>query len=120
MPEEEKFYHPYEEPILQTNLSIKEKGEVSENALNFTDTVAVLPDVSLTTKPANVVINTADMQDFYTLSVEAKNYVNGTKEVDVSLDLPEGWQSEPVEHTIKLDNRFDTKEIEFSIIPLKM
>ncbi|MFC0299255.1 PIG-L family deacetylase [Virgibacillus soli] len=117
VPEEEKFYHPYEEPILQTNLSIKEKGEVSENALNFTDTVAVLPDVSLTTKPANVVINTADMQDFYTLSVEAKNYVNGTKEVDVSLDLPEGWQSEPVEHTIKLDNRFDTKEIEFSIIP---
>src|SRR5699024_4913161 len=81
------------------------------------DTVAVLPDISLTTSPVNVVINTDDMKDHYTVSVEAKNYFDGEKEANVSLDLPEGWQSEPAERTVNLENRLDSEQIEFSIIP---
>src|SRR5699024_2777501 len=89
----------------------------SENTLDFEDTVAVLPDISLTTNPENVVINTAELQDSYTVSIEAKNYFEGEKEANVSLDLPEGWQSEPESHKINLEERFDTEQVEFSIIP---
>lgn len=117
VPEDAAFYHPYDEPILQTNLSIKEQGAVSKNELNFNDTVAVLPDISLTTNPENVVINTADIHDRYTVSVEAKSYFDGEKEASVSLDLPDGWLSEPAEQTVTLKNQFDTENIEFSIIP---
>src|SRR5699024_9127315 len=84
---------------------------------NFEDTVAVLPDISLMTSPENIVINTADKQDRYTISVEAKNYFDGEKVADVSLDLPEGWQSEPGKQTVSLKERFDSEKVEFSIIP---
>src|SRR5699024_3982478 len=114
-----KLYHPYDEPVVQTNVSLKERGATSENALDFEDTIAVLPDISLTTNPENVVIHTAELQDSYTVSVEAKNYFAGEKEADVSLDLPEGWQSEPENYKVNLEERFDTEQVEFSIIPPK-
>src|SRR5690625_2494348 len=117
VPEEATLYHPYDEPVVQTNVSLKERGATSENNLDFEDTVAVLPDISLTTNPENVVINTAELQDSYTVSVEAKNYFEGEKEADISLDLPEGWQSEPENHKVNLEERLDTEHVEFSIIP---
>src|SRR5699024_10848077 len=117
VPNDAAFYHPYDEAILQTKLSINVQDIVSENILNFEDTVAVLPDISLTTSPKNIVINTADKQGRYTVSVEAKNYFDGEKVADVSLDLPEGWQSGPGKQTVSLKERFDSEQVEFSIIP---
>src|SRR5699024_9309383 len=119
VPGDAKLYHPYDEPVVQTNVSLKERGATSESVLDFEDTIAVLPDISLTTNPENVVINTAELQDSYTVSVEAKNYFAGEKEADVSLDLPEGWQSEPENYKVNLEERFDTEQVEFSIIPPK-
>src|SRR5699024_5774759 len=103
--------------ILQTKLSINVQDIVSENVLNFEDTVAVLLDISLMTSPENIVINTADKQDRYTISVEAKNYFDGEKVADVSLDLPEGWQSELGKQTVSLKERFDREKVKCSIIP---
>jgi len=117
VPEDAAYYHPYDKPTLQTEISLKERGAVSTNKLNLGETVAVLPDVSLTTNPQNVVINTTDLQDSYSISVEAKNYVDGKKEASISLDLPEGWTSEPEAQNVTLDKRFDADQIEFSITP---
>lgn len=117
VPEDADFYHPYDEPVLQTEVSLKERGSVSTNTLDLDNTVAVLPDISLTTKPDDLVINTADLQDDYTVSVEAKNYSSGKKEAAVSLDLPKGWTSEPEEQNVEFHKRNDTDQVEFSITP---
>lgn len=117
VPEEAIVYHPYDEPVLQGTLSIKEHGVISTNVIDFSDTIAVLPDISLTTKPDNIIINTADIKDRYTITIEAKNYVDSKKEASITLDLPEGWSSEPEVQNITLDGRFDVKQIAFSIVP---
>src|SRR5690625_3905778 len=79
VPEDAALYHPYDEPILQSKISLKERGKISTNLLNLADTVAVLPDISLTTNPENIVMNTADLQDQYQVSVDVKNYTAGEK-----------------------------------------
>ncbi|HLS59904.1 MAG TPA: NEW3 domain-containing protein, partial [Virgibacillus sp.] len=117
VPEDAALYHPYDEPILQSKISLKERGQISTNLLNLADTVAVLPDISLTTNPENIVMNTADLQDEYPVSVDVKNYTAGEKDVSVSIELPEGWTSEPSTKKVNLDNRFDTEQVEFSLIP---
>lgn len=117
VPEDAAYYNPYDEPTLHTEISLKERGAISTNELNLNETVAVLPDISLTTNPENIVINTADLQDSYSISVEAKNYGEDQKEASVSLDLPKGWTSEPETQNVTLDNRFDTEQVEFSITP---
>jgi len=117
VPDDASFYHPYDEPILQSKISLKERGQISTNLLNLTDTVAVLPDISLATNPENIVMNTADLQDEYTVAVDVKNYTAGRKDASVSLDLPEGWTSEPSTKEVNLDKRFDTDQVEFSLTP---
>src|SRR5690625_3524901 len=117
VPEDAALYHPYDEPILQSKISLKERGKISTNLLNLADTVAVLPDISLTTNPENIVMNTADLQDEYPVSVDVKNYTVGEKDVSVSIELPEGWTSEPSTKKVNLDNRFDTEQVEFSLTP---
>src|SRR5699024_11010866 len=117
VPEDASYYHPYDEPDLQTEISLKERGAVSTNTLSFDNTVAVLPEISLAANPENIVVNTADLQDEYSISVEAKNYFVGEKEASISLDLPEGWTSKPEDQHVTFDKRFDTEQVEFSIVP---
>src|SRR5699024_12036021 len=63
VPDDAAFYHPYDEAILQINLSIKEQDSISENVLKFEETFAVLPDISLMRRPKNFIINNTKKQD---------------------------------------------------------
>ena len=64
-------------------------------------------------------VNTADLKDGYKVEVEAKSYSKNEKNAKVSLELPEGWTSEPAEENVKLSKRGDTGKVAFTLIPPK-
>src|SRR5699024_2415369 len=46
VPEEATLYHPYDEPVVQTNVSLKERGATYENTLYIDDDDAGVPEVN--------------------------------------------------------------------------
>src|SRR5699024_21808 len=61
--------------------------------------------------------NTADVQDSYEVKVNIKNYYNGAKNGSVSLNLPEGWTSEPKEVDVSFEERLEEQQASFKVIP---
>ena len=95
VPEDEHYFHPYDESVIQSKIMFKENGFETEKILELDNTVAVLPEISLSSNPVNLMINTADIQEEVPVTVSVKNYFNGENNASVSLALPEGWTSTP-------------------------
>ncbi|GAA0343277.1 PIG-L family deacetylase [Bacillus carboniphilus] len=117
VPEDSESFDPYGQPVIQSKISYKENGYTTESVLELDNTVAVLPGLSLTMDPQNVVVNTADVQDEIPVKVKVKNYFEGAKNATVSLNLPEGWSSNPSATEISFTERFEEKEVSFTITP---
>jgi LmbE family N-acetylglucosaminyl deacetylase len=117
VPNDEEYFHPYDESILQSKIMFKENGAEAETILELDNTVAVLPEISISANPVNLMINTADVQEEVPVSVSVKNYFNGENNASVSLALPEGWTSEPEQVEVSFLERFDEKEVNFKIHP---
>ena len=115
VPEDAEYYHPYDEDILQVELAIENEDVVSTNTIPFENTVAILPEISVRANPTDLVINTADLKDGYPVTIETKNYTNDTQDVTLSLNLPEGWTSEPESEVVTLED--EMTETEFTLIP---
>ena len=77
----------------------------------------MLPELSVTPDPVNITVNTANIQDQIPVNVKVKNYVDGAKNAKVSLDLPEGWTSEPVVAEANFTERFEEQEVSFKLVP---
>ncbi|QUW22821.1 PIG-L family deacetylase [Sporosarcina sp. Marseille-Q4063] len=117
IPNDEEYFHPYDESIIQSKIMFKENGAEAETVLELDNTVAVLPEISISSNPVNLMINTADVQVEVPVTVSVKNYFNGENNASVSLDLPEGWTSEPEQVDVSFTERFEEKEVDFSIHP---
>ena len=117
VPDDEQYFHPYDESIIQSKITFKENGFETEKILELDNTVAVLPEISLASKPVNLMINTADIQEEVPVTVSVKNYFNGENNASVSLSLPEGWTSNPEQIEVSFSDRFDEHEISFTIHP---
>lgn len=96
-------------------LGIENEDVVSTNTIPFENTVAILPEISVQANPVDLVINTADLKDGYQVTIETKNYTSDTQEVTLSLNLPEGWTSEPETADVILEDGMT--ETEFTLIP---
>lgn len=115
VPEDAEYYHPYDEDTLQVELSLQNQDVVSTNTIPFENTVAILPEISVRANPTDLVINTADLKDGYPVTIETKNYTNDTQDVTLSLNLPEGWTSEPESESVTIEE--EMTETEFTLIP---
>lgn len=115
IPENADYYHTYDEDILQLKLSVENQDAVSTNNLEFDNTVAILPEISTKAFPENIVLNTAELKDGYEVTIETENYSDDEQDVELSLDLPEGWTSEPETQEFTLGNT--PVETDFKLIP---
>ena len=117
VPKNEQYFHPYDASVIQSNIKFKENGFETEKVLELDNTVAVLPEISLSSNPVNLMINTADIQDEVPVTVSVKNYFNGENNASVSLALPEGWTSNPAQIDVSFSERYDEKAVNFTIHP---
>ncbi|WP_210468401.1 PIG-L family deacetylase [Sporosarcina sp. 6E9] len=119
VPNDEEYFHPYNESSLQSKITFKENGTKAESIMELDNTVAVLPEISLSSNPVNLMINTADVQEQVPVTVSVKNYSKGENIASVSLNLPDGWTSNPEQIDVSFSERFDEKEIDFIIHPAR-
>ncbi|PAE21126.1 hypothetical protein CHH80_08570 [Bacillus sp. 7504-2] len=117
VPKKAEYFHPYDEAVLQAQISFKENGVETSKSLDLNNTVSVLPDLSVTATPANITVNTADVQDKIPVNVKVKNYAKEKKSAKFSLNLPDGWASQPALANVSLTERFEEKDVAFTLIP---
>ncbi|MER2090228.1 MAG: NEW3 domain-containing protein [Sporosarcina sp.] len=117
VPKDAAYYHAYNEPALQAELTFKELGEEVRHIQNFEGTVAVLPEFSVTTDPTSVVVNTLHPQQEIPVKVQVKNYLNGEAEPTIKIDVPEGWTTPSDEKKVTFTKRYETQEVVFHLTP---
>ena len=117
VPEDADYFDPYGEPVIKSKIAFKENGYTTESVLELEETVAVLPELSLTLDPQNVVVNTADVQENIPVKVKVKYYGASENNATVTLNLPEGWSSDPAEADLSFSERFEEKEVTFNLTP---
>ncbi|WP_156290601.1 NEW3 domain-containing protein [Oceanobacillus salinisoli] len=117
VPNDAEYFQPYKESIIQAKTTFKENGTITSKTIEFDNTVAVLPELSVSLDPVNLTINTADIEDEVPVTVKVKNYFNGEKQATVSLNLPDGWTSEPTQREVSFSDRFEEKELSFTLTP---
>ncbi|GAA0486133.1 PIG-L family deacetylase [Salinibacillus aidingensis] len=117
VPQDAKYFKPYAEPTIQASITFKENGVKSSQVIDLDNSVAVLPELSITPDPVNLTVNTANVQEEIPVTVKVKNYANEKNQATVSLNLPDGWISEPAQRDITLTDRFDEKEVTFTLRP---
>ncbi|WP_309228265.1 NEW3 domain-containing protein [Virgibacillus saliphilus] len=117
VPEDEAYYEPYDDSVLQAQVSFEESGTNTTKTFELDDTIAVLPDLSVEANPDKLTINTADLQEEIPISANVKNYFNGEKDVEVSLNLPEGWTTETEQEQVTLTERLEEQEVTFNVSP---
>ncbi|MDN6161350.1 MAG: NEW3 domain-containing protein [Atopostipes sp.] len=115
IPDSADYYHPYDEDTVQLELSIEDQDHVSTSILEFDHTIAILPEISVEALPEDIVMNTADLKDGYEVTIETENYSEDEQDVLLSLDLPEGWTSEPEKQEFTIQK--DIVESDFTLIP---
>lgn len=117
VPKNASYYHAYEEPAIQAAVSYEANGTKTTHPVEFSETIAVLPDLSLTLSPEDIVVNTANVQDEIPVTVKVKNNRNGKTSGQVSLTLPEGWTAAPAKTAINLSKQGEEKEVQFKLKP---
>lgn len=117
VPDDAEYFEPYAEASIQAQLSFKENGVDTTFGSDLDNTVSVLPELGVTPDPANITVNTADVQETIPVSVKVKNYADASQEATVSLNLPAGWSSEPAMAEVNLEKRFDERSVSFNLIP---
>lgn len=116
VPQDEPYFQPYAEPVLQAQVEFKEDGVTTRTVVDLDNTVSVLPELSVTPTPINITVNTANIQESIPVTVKVKNYDEKPQNASISLDLPEGWKSEPSTENIELSKRFEEKEVSFTLL----
>ncbi|MGN7297035.1 NEW3 domain-containing protein [Ferdinandcohnia sp. SAFN-114] len=117
VPADAEYFQPYDHASIQAQLTFKENGVETTSVIDLDNTVSVLPELSVTPDPVNITVNTANVQDEIPVSVKVKNYADGSKTAKVSLDLPEGWTSEPAVGEVNFTERFEEKVVSFTLAP---
>ncbi|WP_330949219.1 PIG-L family deacetylase [Virgibacillus sp. MG-45] len=117
VPEDAELFAAYDDPIVQAEVSFKEQGVTTVKVVDLDNTVSVLPELSVKLDPENITVNTAAVQEEIPVRVNVKSYTNSKIDGNVSLKLPDGWTSEPTQQEVTFHNRFEEKELTFTVHP---
>ncbi|WP_234400648.1 PIG-L family deacetylase [Virgibacillus senegalensis] len=115
-PEDAGYYQPYEEPIIQTNVSYQVNDVTSTISLNPEETIALLPEVGLKAEPDTLAINTAQPREAVDVDVTVTNYTQHPLETEISLQLPEEWNP-AASKKVSFEEEESEKTVTFSIVP---
>ncbi|MEH7247616.1 NEW3 domain-containing protein [Neobacillus niacini] len=117
VPSSAEYYQPYGDAVIKAQLTFKENGVKTTAVIDLDNTVSVLPELSVTPDPVNITVNTANVQKEIPVTVKVKNYANGAKKAAVSLNLPEGWTSEPATADVSFTKRYEEQVAAFTLVP---
>lgn len=117
VPNDAAYFHPYDEPLIQAKLSYQFEDITAQHRLTPTETVAVLPALSLTVNPDNIVVNTIDVPDKIPVTVGVKNNQTGAAKVDIQLQVPDGWTLVQEQIDVEFAEYREEKEVVFTVKP---
>ncbi|CAN5898845.1 PIG-L family deacetylase [soil metagenome] len=124
-PADAASYNPYRRHLSPTGANGLVYGVVTFSADGVPMTVqvdddrlvAVLPEVSITTTPPDLVYNLLAPDTPITLEVALTNYAADAGSTTVSLELPDGWSSEPASADVSFGAKGDTQGVSFTLLP---
>lgn len=119
VPKNAEYYHAYKNPAIQANILFEYSGSKNVITQELDGTIAVLPDISTTLSPENIVVNTANVQEEVPVTVKVKNYYDGKMTSTVQLNIPEGWKVSPQKTNVQFSKKLDEKEVTFKLSPPK-
>ncbi|WP_326929547.1 NEW3 domain-containing protein [Bacillus cihuensis] len=119
VPKDADYYHAYHEPALTTSISYEFGKTKTTETEELEGTVAVLPDVSLTLSPEDIVVNTADGQKEIPVKVTVKNYQDGKTSANIALHTPKDWKVSPSNSTVSFTKKLEEKQVNFTLTPPK-
>ncbi|SEH43059.1 N-acetylglucosaminyl deacetylase, LmbE family [Halobacillus karajensis] len=111
------YYDAYDPSRITAEVSFKTKGHTITDEYTPEERLALLPEVSLKTNPENIVINTKDMEDTLPLEVTVEKFAEEELTTEISLDLPENWQSKPASQSIHFEADEKEKTMTFDLLP---
>lgn len=119
VPKDAEYYHAYKQPAIQASIQYESSGTKTVHVQELEGTVAVLPDVSATLSPENIVVNTANVQKEVPVTVKLKNYREGKTSSSVRLKIPAGWKVSPQTAKVNFDKKLEEREVTFKLAPPK-
>lgn len=122
--EDAEFFNPYDnratlgkEDPFRAKLSYTLAGSrVTQDVLPDAY-VAVLPDYSVSTNPANAIVNTLKPGESVEVQVSVRNYLQEASSGVIRLKAPEGWKIEPAEAPFTFENKGETASATFQVTP---
>nr|WP_010195274.1 NEW3 domain-containing protein [Bacillus sp. m3-13] len=117
VPENASYFHPYEKSMISGKATYKQQKESASFIVEPTNTVAVLPDVSVDLNPDQIAINQLDVPETVEVEMVLTNYVNGSAEAIPSLELPEGWSASASQEIVYFEQQGETQNVTFTITP---
>lgn len=119
------FFHPYRRYMHPFRANTDINGVISYEVggqkvvveVDPSDTVAVLPDLSLRPASDSLIYNLLRPDRAPRLDVVVTNYVAGGAQSTISVVTPEGWTTEPTEHAVTFSRQGDVRSVSFTLIP---
>ncbi|MDQ0177282.1 NEW3 domain-containing protein [Bacillus chungangensis] len=117
VPNDASYSHAYDAPLIQAKLSYQFEKTTAQHRFIPTETVAVLPALSLTVNPDNIVVNTIDVPDKIPVAVEVKNNQIGAAKASIQLQVPDGWTLAQEQIDVEFEKHREEKEVVFTVKP---
>lgn len=110
--------HPFAaNGLLQGVLTYEVGGQTVAVTVDTTQTVAVLPDLSLRANVANLAHNLLDPARPLTVDVAVTNHTQGATTATISIATPAGWTTEPAEASVAFGRTGDVVATSFRLVP---
>ncbi|MFC0187097.1 NEW3 domain-containing protein [Fictibacillus aquaticus] len=117
VPNKAEYYKPYDESVIQADISYRVKNTQVNHTAEPAETVAVLPEVAVKADPENLVVNTKDVRSEIPVSVQLKNNTAGAVQATAGLDLPAGWTAVQNDLPVSFQKQNEEKTVTFTVKP---
>ncbi|MFC4766241.1 NEW3 domain-containing protein [Effusibacillus consociatus] len=108
-------FHPYRAPVVSAAVEYSAFDVPANVTVSPKNTVAVLPEFSVSLSPNATVLNTLKSDEPIPVTVGVRNYTPGAAQTTVSLEVPEGWNVEPKQAAVSFSQKGETKSASFTV-----
>src|SRR5699024_4580443 len=77
--------------------------------------IAVLPDFDLELSPEKEVVRTEEGKQEFDVDVNVTNYVDGSNEGQVEIEVPDNWSVEPKKTDVSFSKQDDKKKVSLQV-----
>ena len=115
VPENAAEFKPYDPAVFSANVDYEAFKTGTKLNVAPQNAVAVLPPYAISLSPNSAILNTLKTEEPIPVKVSVRNYTAGASNVSVSLNVPEGWRSEPAVQEVKFSGKGETQAAEFKV-----